>query len=293
MPRKTKDVDTKETEKTAVKKTTSKAKKATSTTASKKVATKKSTSAKASSTKTATKNKTTTTKKTAVKKTTTRKKSTTTKKTNSDKKFINEYYDLPYRYNQTIVKILAQTPTKLFVYWDISDKDRENFKKLYGENFFETTKPVLIVHNSTMNYSFEVEINDFANSWYLPINDAKCEYNIELGRKPILNSYNQYTEDLNNNHVEQIPQYIYISSSNNLETPNDKILYNPPIYKKVLLRNIKTNQITEKDILDYKFIGNVESVGEFYDVYGLYAKFYKDEDFLKNPSSRATSSINF
>ena len=38
--------------------------------------------------------------------------------------YLLEYYDLPYRYNETIVKILAQTPKKLFVYWDISDKDR-------------------------------------------------------------------------------------------------------------------------------------------------------------------------
>ena len=78
-----------------------------------------------------------------------------------------EYYDLPYRYNQTVIRVLAQTPSTLFIYWDISDKDRKNFEKQYGENFFQETKPVLIVHNDTLGYSFEVEINDFANSWYL------------------------------------------------------------------------------------------------------------------------------
>ena len=50
------------------------------------------------------------------------KKSTTTKKRNE---FLSEYYDLPYKYNKTVVKILAQTPKTLFVYWEISDKDRE------------------------------------------------------------------------------------------------------------------------------------------------------------------------
>jgi len=58
---------------------------------------------------------------------------------------IAEYYDLPYRYNQTIVKLLYQTPTTLFIYWDISDEDREKFKETYGEDFFEKTKPVLVV----------------------------------------------------------------------------------------------------------------------------------------------------
>ena len=53
-----------------------------------------------------------------------------------------EYYDLPYSYNQTVVKVLAQTPKTLFVYWEVSDADKEKFKKQYGESFFKTTKPV-------------------------------------------------------------------------------------------------------------------------------------------------------
>ena len=141
----------------------------------KKKSTTKSTTKKAST-------KTVAKKSTAKKTTTSKRKRTTTKKQKVD---IVEYYDLPYRYNQTVVKVLAQTPTNLFIYWDISDKDRENYKAQYGEDFFETTKPVLIIHNITMNYSFEIDINDFANSWYLHVNDAKCDYKIELGRRPI------------------------------------------------------------------------------------------------------------
>ena len=83
--------------------------------------------------------------------------------------------------------------------WDISDEDRENFKKEYGDSFFETTHPVLIIHNDTMNYSFEVDINDFANSWYLKVNDSSCDYRIELGRRP------------NSNSVKIDKDYIYIS----------------------------------------------------------------------------------
>ena len=88
-------------------------------------------------------------------------------------------------YNKTSVKVLAQTPKMLFIYWEISEDDRNLFKKTYGDDFFSNTRPILVVYNDTMNYSFEVEIDDFANSWYLHINDANCEYHIELGRKPI------------------------------------------------------------------------------------------------------------
>ena len=89
-----------------------------------------------------------------------------------------EYYDLPYRYNETAVRILAQTPTNLFIYWDISDDDKASYIQKYGSDFFNKTKPILIVKNNTLNYKFEIEINDFANSWYVHVNDANCDYSV-------------------------------------------------------------------------------------------------------------------
>ena len=79
------------------------------------------------------------------------------KETKKDFAHVLEYYDLPYRYNETVVKILAQTPKILFVYWDISDSDREKYVEKYGEYFFNDTYPVLIVHNKTLNYYWKIE----------------------------------------------------------------------------------------------------------------------------------------
>ena len=155
------------------KKTTTK-----STVASKKETAKKSTSKSKSSASKSTKKTVSTTKKATSKK-------SPSKKIVNKKVDILEYYDLPYRYNKTIVKVLAQTPKTLFVYWDISDNDRENYIKQYGENFFNITRPVLIIYNDTMNYSFEIPINDFANSWYINVTDANCKYKVELSRKKI------------------------------------------------------------------------------------------------------------
>ena len=224
--------------------------------------------------------------KSSIKKTSTRKKTTSSKaKTSTTKRKIEvlEYYDLPYRYNQTIVKVLAQTPTTLFVYWDISDSDRQNLINEYGEKFFEETKPVLIIHNQTNNYSFEVQINDFANSWYLHIPDSKCVYNIELGRKPI-NQHNQS--------IKPIPQnYIYITSSNKMETPNDHILFDS-LGDTVYFRNVKTNIIEGKKITSLSFIQNI---GKIYNIYDIYQKIYPAENIkyfdLNNPSSGNSSSF--
>lgn len=207
--------------------------------------------------------------------------------------FTPEYYDLPYRYNQTVVKILAQTPTNLFIYWDISDADRENLKKTYGGHIFEITKPVLIIHNITMNYSFEVDINDFANSWYLHINDSKCKYKIELGRRPIPINYSYITNYSENDEpIKPIDvPYIYISSSNEIESPNDKILFNKE-QNMVYFRNVKTNQVTSKDISSLTFIQNM---GKFYKISDLYKKLYNNEEInedfiLGNPGSGTPTS---
>ncbi len=240
--------------------------------------TKTSNSRKKPVTKSVTEKKSSTSRKNTTKKDTSKKskKSSTVKK--QVKPTLVEYYDLPERYNQTVVKVLAQTPKTLFIYWEISDSDIEKYITQYGENFFETTKPVLIIHNDTLNYSFEVEINDFANSWYLHINDTKSNYRIELGRRPV------------NNNVDLKSDYIYITSSNKIESPNDHILFNNS-EKMVYFRNVKTNHEIQKPLYTLSFMKNI---GKIYDIYDLYSELYKNEDSLENlsnPSSNMSSQF--
>jgi len=201
-------------------------------------------------------------------------KKTTTKKVTKSKTKpeIIEYYDLPYRYNQTIVKILAQTPNTLFVYWDISDEDKKKYISEFGKDFFEKTVPILIIHNKTQNYSFEIEVNDFTNSWYFNVNDADCLYEIEFGRKP------KYQANI------LIPNnYLQIVSSNKIEAPNDHILFEKE-QKNVFFRNIKTNESFSKDVAKLDFM---KKIGTIYNIYDVYKKIYNNENLeeIKNPSS--------
>ena len=198
---------------------------------------------------------------------------------------ILEYYDLPYRYNQTVVKVLAQTPTTLFIYWDISDVDRSNFVKEHGEDFFNYTKPVLVIHNDTMNYSFEVEIDDFANSWYLHVNDSNCSYRVELGRRA-----KYYNEE---KHISLPDNYLYVTSSNVMDAPNDCVLFDRNL-KTVYFKDVKTNIITAKDITSISFLRNM---GRIYDLYDLQSNFNKNSLVdskncrldLNNPSSSSST----
>ena len=285
----TKKASTSTSKKDSEKKTTKKATKIVSDIKkdeTKKTATKKNITAKKTSTKSASKASNTKKESSTKTKSVTQKRKTTStrKKTTSKNSKISvvEYYDLPYRYNQTVVKVLAQTPTNLFIYWDISNDDRKKFQEQYGENFFETTKPVLVVHNDTLGYSFEVEINDFANSWYLHVNDAKCNYRIELGRRPIIKN-----EKIN-------VDYIYVSMSNEIESPNDHILFDKN-QKMVFFRNVKTGIQTKKEITSISFIRNM---GKIYNIYDLYKSIYQNENIeelydLSNPSSSNPSSREF
>ena len=274
MPRKAKDKEIIEETKTR--------KKAVAT----KTSTKKKTTAKAkSTTKSNTTAKKTAAKKTPTKKTPTKKNVAKTKSSTSAKKtsktsqtpIIIEYYDLPYKYNKTVVKLLAQTPTTLFVYWEISDEDKEKYIKEYGEFFFNNTKPVLIIHNRTLGYDFEIDINDFANSWYIRVNDSNSDYEVELGRRPI----NKYVTITNN--------YLFISNSNKIESPNDRILFEK-LADKILFKNVKTNYTIEK--ANFYYLAKVKSL---YNIKDFYKTMYKDEDFdfdkltLRNPSSSSPS----
>ena len=232
--------------------------------------------------------------------TSTAKKKTIVKKVKTTKPLaeVVEYYDLPYRYNETIVKILYQSPETLFVYWDIADSDRENYIKQYGKNFFNITRPVLIVHNDTMGYSFEIPINDFANSWYLHINDSKCNYRIELGRRP-----NYYNAEVTKEIQEKIhTDYIYVSTSNEIESPNDHVLFNTNENNTIKVRNVKNHN--EKSISLYEIIKHLPAMKRVQNIpyiseellKDMYSGIYQNEDIslfdriTNNPSSGGNPS---
>lgn len=286
MPAKAKDTQAKDTvankKVTTTKKSTKEAtKKVSSTTKKKTTTTKKATKPKVA------KKESTKPVATKTKKVTTNKKTTTTTKKVSSKVAledfqISEYYDLPNQYEKTVVKILAQTPSTLFVYWDISQEDRNQFEKQYGVNFMNETKPILIVHNETKQYSFEVEINDFANCWYLSIADSDCKYKIELGRR---------AKEMSN--IEALPphQYIYITSSNQIDAPNDRILFDS-INEDVVYKDVKTSKVTIKKMVDLPFR---KTSNPFANLRNWYKEMCKSEDIsniydLSNPSSQNPTS---
>ena len=204
--------------------------------------------------------------------------------------YLPEYYDLPYRYNETIVKILAQTPNKMFVYWDISDSDKEKYINAFGDDFFYKTYPVLLLYNEDKKYVKEIQINDFANSWYIEIDEPKTKYTIQLGRKfkeNTLSSINMQKVEENN--IILYTDYLPFANSNVLEIPNNRVLLDK-LPRFIKFRNVKTNEEITKDLRTFKDI-----FGKTYDVKEFYEEHYKDEISegmfdMANPSSNLSSS---
>ena len=69
------------------------------------------------------------------------------------------------------------------------------------------------------------------------VNDANCEYTVELGRRP--KYYNS------EKHVNIQNDYLYVTSSNVIEAPNDHVLFDRNV-KNVYFKDVKTNIVTAK-----------------------------------------------
>ena len=52
----------------------------------------------------------------------------------------SEYYDLPIKYDQTLIRLLVQSPTRMYAYWEVSEDTIKNFLKaiMKGYNYLVT-----------------------------------------------------------------------------------------------------------------------------------------------------------
>lgn len=142
-----------------------------------------------------------------------------------------EYYELPKKYNKTIVRLLVQSPTRMFVYWNVSDDTISNVFEKNHINYSEAI-PILKITNITMNYSYEIPIDPFANNYYIEVKDPNCRYQVELGRK----SKNKFVNIYTSNQV-QIPRSMPVATSNQEE---------------VIYKNYIRLDMTDKFIVYYK-----------------------------------------
>ncbi len=92
----------------------------------------------------------------------------------------SEYYELPNKYNQTMIRLLVQSPTRMFVYWEVSDETIQMFTDKSID--YSHCTPALKITNITKNYSYFIPVDPYANNYYIEVEDSGCDYRVELGR---------------------------------------------------------------------------------------------------------------
>lgn len=105
----------------------------------------------------------------------------------------SEYYELPNKYNQTLIRLLVQSPTRMFVYWEVSDETIKMFSDKSLD--YSNCTPVLKITNITKNYSYTIPVDPYANNYYIEVEDSGCDYKVELGRCVKQDFINIYTSN--------------------------------------------------------------------------------------------------
>jgi hypothetical protein len=97
--------------------------------------------------------------------------------------------DIPDSYNDTYMRAMTRDPEWLFVYWEISEAFRNSLKSKMGDAAFESAKKLLrlcdvtdIDYNGTnAQHYVDIEINDYANNWYIHVPESGRAYVVEYG----------------------------------------------------------------------------------------------------------------
>lgn len=119
-------------------------------------------------------------------------------------------FELPLSYNETAIVLLVRDPYWIYTYWDFHPKLQEELAQIF--HGWEKVPLALRVHNLSRIKSgadgpgyYDIGINHVANNWYINVEEAGKEYQVELG---------YYDPDGN---------FRVLARSNRVTTPPDRI----------------------------------------------------------------------
>ena len=94
-----------------------------------------------------------------------------------------EHKALPEGYGQTEAALMPRDPNWMFIYWEISEKTRENARKAHGADIFKTGRQVIRVAEAGDGDGkyFDIPVMHDAKSWYVNVQEAGRAYCCEIG----------------------------------------------------------------------------------------------------------------
>ncbi len=96
--------------------------------------------------------------------------------------------DLPSRYDQDRMILQVRDPRWLHTYWELRDQTIEGLKVKLGDDFYRAKKILrvydvtnIIFNGFNANSFFDIQYNDFANSWYIDTAGPGRSWCVDLG----------------------------------------------------------------------------------------------------------------
>lgn len=99
--------------------------------------------------------------------------------------------NLPDRYGSNEIVAMVKDPYWAHAYWEITAAKQQEFSEEFGPGAWEESRPVIRVHDVTEVEDFngsnapfdDIEIDDFANSWYIHLGRPDHSFYLDLGRR--------------------------------------------------------------------------------------------------------------
>ena len=97
--------------------------------------------------------------------------------------------ELPSQYDQDRLVLQVRDPWWIYAYWEVRNHTLEEIKAKIGEHVFYQAKRILraydvtsiIFNGSNANRFFDIQISEYANSWYIDIGGAGRSWCVDLG----------------------------------------------------------------------------------------------------------------
>ncbi len=96
--------------------------------------------------------------------------------------------ELPSGYDQDKIILQVRDPRWLHSYWELKDQTIQGLKSKLGDDFYRAKKILrvydvtnIIFNGSNANRFFDIQINDFANSWYVDTAGPGRAWCVDLG----------------------------------------------------------------------------------------------------------------
>ena len=98
-----------------------------------------------------------------------------------DRYELNAAWTIPTVYGLDRLVLMPKDPHWLYTYWELTSSLYETMRATYGDSWEQGRMVLRLFHLDNGNIR-DIDIDDYADNWYLSVDNADQRYRAELGR---------------------------------------------------------------------------------------------------------------